>query len=82
MLRRENIYYDITVHLGRTLSRRNSRTVHIDVNTKDRADKNQTNMKVKPSRFQILGKLQMHSIILGPSGSGKTVLLQNMIVDI
>ena len=39
-------------------------------------------MKVKQSKFQIVGKLLMCSIILGPSGSGKTVLLQNMIVDI
>ena len=35
-----HISYDVTVHLGRTLSRRNSQSVNIDVNTKDRADKN------------------------------------------
>ena len=33
-----NISYDITVHLGRTLSRRNSQSVNIDEHTKDRAD--------------------------------------------
>ena len=32
------ISYDVTVHLGRTLSRINSQSVNIDVNTKDRAD--------------------------------------------
>ena len=33
-----NISYDTTVHLGRTLSRRNSQSVNIDEHTKDRAD--------------------------------------------
>ena len=33
-----NISYDITVHLGRTSSRRNSQSVNIDEHTKDRAD--------------------------------------------
>ena len=33
-----NISYDITVHLGRTLSRTNSQSVNIDEHTKDRAD--------------------------------------------
>ena len=41
-----------------------------------------TEDEVKQSKYQIVGKLQIHSIILGPSGSGKTVLLQNMILDI
>ena len=38
--------------------------------------------EVKHSKYQIVGKLQIRSIVLGPSGSGKTVLLQNMILDI
>ena len=33
-----NRSYDITDHLGRTLSRRNSQSVNIDEHTKDRAD--------------------------------------------
>ena len=33
-----NISYDITVHLGRNLSRRNSQSVNIDEHTKDIAD--------------------------------------------
>ena len=33
-----NISYDVTVHLGRTLSRINSQSVNIDEHTKDRAD--------------------------------------------
>ena len=33
-----NISYDIIVHLGRTQSRINSRSVNIDEHTKDRAD--------------------------------------------
>ena len=33
-----NISYDITVHLGRTSSRRNSQSVSIDEHAKDRAD--------------------------------------------
>ena len=33
-----NISYDVTVHLDRTLSRRNSQSVNIDEHTKDRAD--------------------------------------------
>ena len=31
---------------------------------------------VKQSKFPVVGKLPIRSIILGPSGSGKTVLLQ------
>ena len=34
------------------------------------------------SKYNMVDKLPMRSIILGPSGSGKTVLLQNMILDI
>ena len=34
------------------------------------------------SKYTMVDKLPMRSIILGPSGSGKTVLLQNMILDI
>ena len=37
---------------------------------------------VKQSKYQVVGKLPIRSIILGPSGSGKTVLLQNMILNI
>lgn len=37
---------------------------------------------VKQSKYNIVGKLPIRSVILGPSGSGKTVLLQNMILDI
>ena len=38
--------------------------------------------EVKQSKYNIVSKLPMRSVILGPSGSGKTVLLQNMILDI
>jgi hypothetical protein len=37
---------------------------------------------VKQSKYSVVGKLPIRSIILGPSGSGKTILLQNMILDI
>jgi len=37
---------------------------------------------VKQSKYEVVGKLPIRSVILGPSGSGKTVLLQNMILDI
>jgi ABC-type dipeptide/oligopeptide/nickel transport system ATPase component len=37
---------------------------------------------VKQSKYDMVGKLPIRSVILGPSGSGKTVLLQNMILDI
>ena len=37
---------------------------------------------VKQSKYEMVPKLQMRSVILGPSGSGKTILLQNMILDI
>ena len=37
---------------------------------------------VKQSKYDVVGKLPIRSVILGPSGSGKTVLLQNMILDI
>ena len=37
---------------------------------------------VKQSKYPVVGKLPIRSIILGPSGSGKTVLLQNMILNI
>ena len=33
-----HISYDITLHLGRTLSRTNSQSINIDEHTKDRAD--------------------------------------------
>lgn len=38
--------------------------------------------EVKQSKYEMVPKLPMRSIILGPSGSGKTILLQNMILDI
>ena len=38
--------------------------------------------EVKQSKYQIVGKLPIRSMILGPSGSGKTVLLQNIVLDI
>ena len=37
---------------------------------------------VKQSKYEVVGKLPIRSVILGPSGSGKTVLLQNFILDI
>ena len=37
---------------------------------------------VKQSKYEVVGKLPIRSIILGPSGSGKTVLLQSMILDL
>ena len=36
----------------------------------------------KQSKYTMVPKLPMRSIILGPSGSGKTILLQNMVLDI
>ena len=41
-----------------------------------------TEYTVKQSKYDIVGKLPIRSIILGPSGSGKTVLLQSMILDL
>ena len=38
--------------------------------------------EVKQSKYEMVPKLPMRSVILGPSGSGKTILLQNMILDI
>jgi predicted AAA+ superfamily ATPase len=38
--------------------------------------------EVKQSKYEMVPKLPIRSIILGPSGSGKTILLQNMILDI
>ena len=76
-----NISYDITVQLGRTVSRTHSQTVNIDVNTKIEPIKIKE-YELKQSKYQIVGKLRFRSIILGPSGSGKTVLLQHMILDI
>ncbi len=38
--------------------------------------------EVKPSKYNIVGKLPIRSILLAPSSSGKTVLIQNMILDI
>ena len=37
---------------------------------------------VKQSKYEVVGKLPIRSIILGPSGSGKTVLLQSMVLDL
>ena len=36
----------------------------------------------KQSKYEMVPRLPMRSVILGPSGSGKTILLQNMILDI
>ena len=44
--------------------------------------KQMTEYTVKQSKYDIVGKLPIRSIILGPSGSGKTVLLQSMILDL
>ena len=38
--------------------------------------------EVKQSKYNVVSKLPMRSIILGPSGSGKSILLQNFILDI
>ena len=34
------------------------------------------------SKFEMVPKLPIRSIIPGPSGSGKTILLQNMVLEI
>ena len=36
----------------------------------------------KQSKYDMVPRLPVRSVILGPSGSGKTILLQNMILDI
>ena len=36
----------------------------------------------KQSKYDMVPKLPMRSVILGPSGSGKTILLQTMILDL
>ena len=36
----------------------------------------------RQSKYDVVGKLPIRSILLAPSGGGKTVLLQNMILDI
>ena len=41
-----------------------------------------TEFTVKQSKYDVVGKLPIRSVILGPSGSGKTVLLQSMILDL
>ena len=41
-----------------------------------------TEYTVKQSKYEVVGKLPIRSVILGPSGSGKTVLLQSMILDL
>ena len=38
--------------------------------------------EVKQSKYNVVSKLPMRSVILGPSGSGKSILLQNFILDI
>lgn len=38
--------------------------------------------ETRQSKYDMVPRLPMRSIILGPSGSGKTILLQNMILDI
>ena len=36
----------------------------------------------KQSKYSMVAKLPMRSVLLGPSGSGKTVLLVSVILDI
>jgi hypothetical protein len=38
--------------------------------------------ETKQSKYNVVSKLPLRSIVLGPSGSGKSILLQNMILDI
>ena len=38
--------------------------------------------KTKQSKYPIVGKLPIRTVLLSPSGGGKTVLLQNFILDI
>ena len=38
--------------------------------------------ETKQSKYEMVPRLPIRSIILGPSGSGKTILLQNMVLDI
>ena len=38
--------------------------------------------EVKQSKYNIVGKLPIRTILLAPSSNGKTVLIQNMIFDI
>ena len=38
--------------------------------------------EVRQSKYNVVGKLPMRSVLLGQSGSEKTILLQNMILDI
>ena len=52
-----NISYDITVQLGRTVSRTNSQTVNIDVNTKIEPIKIKF-YKEEQSKYPIGGKLR------------------------
>ena len=37
---------------------------------------------VKQSKFEVVPKIPMRSLILAPSGGGKTVLIQNLIMNI
>ena len=41
-----------------------------------------TEFTVKQSKYDVVGKLPIRSVILGPSGSGKSILLQNFILDV
>ena len=38
--------------------------------------------EVRQSKYNVVGKLPIRSVLLAPSGGGKTILLQNMILDI
>ena len=38
--------------------------------------------ETKQSKYEMVPKLPMRSIVLGPSGSGKNILLQDLILDI
>ncbi len=38
--------------------------------------------KTKQSKYDVVSKLPIRTVILGPSGSGKGILIQNLILDI
>ena len=38
--------------------------------------------EVRQSKYDVVGKLPIRSVLLSPSGGGKTVLIVNMIMDI
>ena len=56
-----NISYDVTVHLGRTLSRINSQSVNIDDTTPKIKPNKIKEYTVKQRTNESIGKLPMHS---------------------